>query len=286
MQKFSNGFYLVIAAVAVLWSLLSTDNKKQLPETHAKHNQTRIEFVDYSNEMPTPNENRRMLRSINKLTIKSESKVRRNGGTGTAFYIGNNLWITARHVINECPQVYMVNETTKYKINQIYLHPNSDLAIFKHETGPEIPYFRRTAEINNSFSSGFPAGKPGDISMRYLGVVALENKQYGIFEKGLIFNIIDRNPYHLDSIGGLSGGPAFTADNLLAGVLVAENARRAIAIVVDMNSVNSLISKIENSFLEGNEQSHLSYNFNRNNYAKNGKKMRSRGTIRKIYCIL
>ena len=92
-----------------------------------------------------------------------------------------------------------------------------------------------------AFSSGYPAGNPGDLALNYLGHVGLINKSYGVFERGLVYSIAKRSPFNLNSIGGLSGGPAFSKDNRLSGILVAENARRALAILVENKSLLELL---------------------------------------------
>ena len=115
------------------------------------------------------------------------------------------------------------------------------MAIFKNQEVSTLPFFEIKKYTNEIFSSGYPAGNPGDLVLNYLGHVGLENKSYGVFEKGLVYSISDRSPFSLNSIGGLSGGPAFSTDNGLSGILVAENARSALAILVENRSLIELL---------------------------------------------
>ncbi len=170
-------------------------------------------------------------------------------------------------------------------IKNILIHPNSDLAIFKNQEVSTLPFFKINKYKNKTFSSGYPAGNPGDLVLNYLGHVGLENKSYGVFEKGLVYSISDRSPFNLNSIGGLSGGPAFSPDNSLSGILVAENARRALAILVENRSLIELL--IETNMFEkqvsGISQPDLVSP--KKNFAQNGDSLRKQGVIRKIYCV-
>ncbi len=247
MRFISNGFYFLIAIIAILWSFASSFEKdgssRPKSDSFSNKNITSIKTIEYSNNMNTPTSNKKNLRSLPKFTIQSESKIRRQGGSGTAFYVGQDTWVTARHVINQCPKVMMSFGKKQMIIKDIYIHPNSDLAIFKNKEDIDLPYFEITRYKEEAFSSGYPAGNPGDLVLNYLGHVGLENKSYGVFERGLVYSITDRSPFSLNSIGGLSGGPAFSKDNRLSGILVAENARRALAILVENKSLFELLEE-------------------------------------------
>ena len=289
MRFISNGFYFLIAIIAILWSFASSFEKdgssRPKSDSFSNKNITSIKTIEYSNNMNTPTSNKKNLRSLPKFTIQSESKIRRQGGSGTAFYVGQDTWVTARHVINQCPKVMMSFGKKQMIIKDIYIHPNSDLAIFKNKEDIDLPYFEITRYKEEAFSSGYPAGNPGDLALNYLGHVGLENKSYGVFERGLVYSITDRSPFSLNSIGGLSGGPAFSKDNRLSGILVAENARRALAILVENKSLFELLE--ETNMLATSIESNNSIRLitTSKNFSKNGKILRKQGVIRKIYCI-
>ena len=289
MKFISNGFYFLIAIIAILWSFTSSFEKdgssRPKSDSFSNKNITSIKTIEYSNNMNTPTSNKKNLRSLPKFTIQSESKIRRQGGSGTAFYVGQDTWVTARHVINQCPKVMMSFGKKQMIIKDIYIHPNSDLAIFKNKEDIGLPYFEISRYKEEAFSSGYPAGNPGDLALNYLGHVGLENKSYGVFERGLVYSITDRSPFSLNSIGGLSGGPAFSKDNRLSGILVAENARRALAILVENKSLFELLE--ETNMLATSIESNNSVRLitTNKNFSSNGKTLRKQGVIRKVYCI-
>ncbi|MDC3081518.1 serine protease [Paracoccaceae bacterium] len=289
MRFISNGFYFFIAIIAISWSFASTFEKdnsfKQKKEFFSSENSTSIKIIEISDGMSTPGSNKRNLLSLPKFTIQSESKIRRQGGSGTAFYIGQNTWVTARHVIDQCPKVFMSFDKKQTLIKDIFIHPNSDLAIFKNQEVSTLPFFEIKKYKNKTFSSGYPAGKPGDLVLNYLGHVALENKSYGVFEKGLVYSILDRSPFNLNSIGGLSGGPVFSTDNSLSGILVAENARRALAILVDNRSLIELLDETNMIRKKMSRISQFDLVTTKKNFANNGDSLRKQGVIRKIYCV-
>jgi S1-C subfamily serine protease len=289
MRFISNGFYFFIAIIAIFWSFASTFEKdnssKQKKLAFTGKNNTSIKMIEYSDSMSTPGNIKRNLRSLPKFTIQSESKIRRQGGSGTAFYIGQNTWVTARHVINQCPKVFMSFDKKQTFIKDIFIHPNSDLAIFKNQEVSTLPFFEIKKYKNKIFSSGYPAGNPGDLVLNYLGHVGLENKSYGVFEKGLVYSISDRSPFNLNSIGGLSGGPAFSTDNSLSGILVAENARRALAILVENRSLIELLDATNMIEKQVSRISQSGLVTTKKNYAQNGDSLRKQGVIRKVYCV-
>ena len=189
MRFISNGFYFLIAIIAILWSFASSFEKdgssRPKSDSFSNKNITSIKTIEYSNNMNTPTSNKKNLRSLPKFTIQSESKIRRLGGSGTAFYVGQDTWVTARHVINQCPKVMMSFGKKQLPIKDIFIHPNSDLAIFKNQEVSTLPFFEIKKYKNKIFSSGYPAGKPGDLVLNYLGHVGLENKSYGSYKKQL-----------------------------------------------------------------------------------------------------
>ena len=199
-----NNFYLFIAFLTISWAIINN-----IPSNEGATSNTEYLFAKEDENLITKQKNEINLRNLNRYRLNTKSS-RNQSSSGTAFYIGNNLWMTARHVINECKEVYLKNGNKNSFIEKILIHPNSDLALFsnnnlipeKFEIGKEISKF--------VFSSGYPAGKPGDVALELAGFMAMEARSYNILEKHSIYAVLEKNPRNLLSFGGISGGPALS----------------------------------------------------------------------------
>ena len=231
-----NNFYLFIAFFTVSWAIINN-----IPSNEGATTNTEYLFAKEDENLITKQKNEINLRNLNRYRLNTKSS-RNQSSSGTAFYLGNNLWMTARHVINECKEVYLKNDNKNSFIEKILIHPNSDLALFsnnnlipeKFEIGKEISKF--------VFSSGYPAGKPGDVALKFAGFMAMEARSYNILEKHSIYAVLEKNPRNLLSFGGISGGPAFDSNGKINGVVVAEFIRRGLLGVVGIDQINWLLS--------------------------------------------
>ena len=121
-----NNLYLFIAFITVFWAIINNIpiNEKTV---------TKYFFAQKDKNFITIQKNKVNLRNLNKYILNTKSK-RKQSGSGTAFYVGENVWITARHVINDCSEVYLKDGPNKKFIDKILIHPNSDLALFKRNS--------------------------------------------------------------------------------------------------------------------------------------------------------
>ena len=277
-----NNFYLLIAFITVSWAIINNipTNEKTI---------TKYFFAQKDKNFITSQKNQFNLRNLNKYSLNTQSK-RSQSGSGTAFYVGENIWITARHVINDCSEVYLKDGPNKKLIEKILIHPNSDLALFKYNSF-DIKNFNIAQKISETaFSSGYPAGNPGDAALQLLGFMAMEARSYNILEKHSIYAVLDKNPRNLLSFGGLSGGPAFDDYGLINGVVVAEFKRRGLIGAVGLNQINWLIaaSNKEAEFIEKNSKikdNDIKLNIIDKHYKKIGKELRKSKSISKVVCI-
>ena len=277
-----NNFYLFIAFITVSWAIINNipTNEKTI---------TKYFFAQKDKNFITSQKNQLNLRNLNKYSLNTQSK-RSQSGSGTAFYVGENIWITARHVINDCSEVYLKDGPNKKLIEKILIHPNSDLALFKYNSF-DIKNFNIAQKISETaFSSGYPAGNPGDAALQLLGFMAMEARSYNILEKHSIYAVLDKNPRNLLSFGGLSGGPAFDDYGLINGVVVAEFKRRGLIGAVGLNQINWLIaaSNKEAEFIEKNSKikdNDIKLNIIDKHYKKIGKELRKSKSISKVVCI-
>ena len=279
-----NNFYLFIAFFTVFWAIINN-----IPSNEGATTNTEYLFAKEDENLITKQKNEINLRNLNRYRLNTKSS-RNQSSSGTAFYLGNNLWMTARHVINECKEVYLKNDNKNSFIEKILIHPNSDLALFsnnnlipeKFEIGKEISKI--------AFSSGYPAGKPGDVALEFAGFMAMEARSYNILEKHSIYAVLEKNPRNLLSFGGISGGPAFDRNGNINGVVVAEFTRRGLLGVVGIDQINWLLSASNNhsDFLNINSNTEfnlINLEINRKNYLKKGAELRRNKSISKVICL-
>ena len=279
-----NNFYLFIAFFTVSWAIINN-----IPSNEGATTNTEYLFAKEDENLITKQKNEINLRNLNRYRLNTKSS-RNQSSSGTAFYLGNNLWMTARHVINECKEVYLKNDNKNSFIEKILIHPNSDLALFsnnnlipeKFEIGKELSKI--------AFSSGYPAGKPGDVALEFAGFMAMEARSYNILEKHSIYAVLEKNPRNLLSFGGISGGPAFDSSGNINGVVVAEFTRRGLLGVVGIDQINWLLSASNNhsDFLNINSNTEvnlINLEINRKNYLKKGAELRRNKSISKVICL-
>ena len=274
--------YLIIAVITITWSIINNVPSDQ------KTNTTYI-FAKKDENFITNQKNELNLRKLNRYRLNTKSN-RNQSGSGTAFYVGENIWITARHVINDCNEVYLKTGSNNQFIEKILIHPNSDLALFKYKSF-DIKSFGISQKISETaFSSGYPAGKPGDAVLQLAGFMAMEARSYNILEKHTIYAVLDKNPRNLLSFGGLSGGPTFDDYGLINGVVVSEFKRRGQIGAVGLNQINWLIaaSNKEAEFFDKiskTNENAIKLDKIDKNYKKIGNELRKSKSISKVVCI-
>ncbi|HEY1505669.1 MAG TPA: serine protease [Stellaceae bacterium] len=150
---------------------------------------------------------------------------------GTSFYLGNDLWMSARHVLNdECANIIMIVDGKNVAAQLKYVDDNADLAVVRAEV-PEVPALPietgETQEDDAAYAFGFPQGILGGTAGTYLGRTKLK---LGGFLSGsapvLAWSETNRYPNELDSIAGISGGPVINEKGNVVGVIVAASVRR------------------------------------------------------------
>ena len=95
-------------------------------------------------------------------TITVEVERRVQDSVGTAFKVADNTWITARHVVDGCRVVGLVEGRRRYRrANSAQVHPRADLAVLSAPGGRPWPLTSRLcAAIKSAFTSAFLKANP------------------------------------------------------------------------------------------------------------------------------
>ena len=149
---------------------------------------------------------------------------------GTAFAVDDRTWMTARHVIQDCPRLSLFRRGEAVATaNVAFAHPTADLGILESERGgAPIQFESRALTVEeDGYLVGFPHGAIGAGYFQLLGRSRMQI--HGWMTGGspaLSWAEVRRFPESLESLGGMSGGPMVDEDGRLVGVMVAASIRR------------------------------------------------------------
>lgn len=220
----------LLMAIGLVWQLFGSDGDEASFQRHPpiEAPDRRIERVaprlppSRAQELPPPMETDPVFR------VHVER--RRGTSTGTAFAIEpGGLWLTARHVVQDCPRVALRGERGWVRTQIAWMHPRADLALLRTQGGAEP--FALSAEPlvarQEAFGIGFPQGKPGAVHGRVLGRSQMQAEgRFSGRAPTVTWAELARVPDFSGSLGGISGGPLLDARGNLLGVVVSESPRR------------------------------------------------------------
>ncbi|MEQ8587584.1 MAG: serine protease [Thalassobaculaceae bacterium] len=171
----------------------------------------------------------------------------RRDGSGTAFAIADGVWMTARHVVDGCDVVGVLERPGRgVRARSFSVHRNADVAVMRMDrSGPSVALsdtVPRRGDI--AYHVGFPRGEPGELRSRMLGISVMNvGGRYSTREPVIAWAELDRYPEDSSPLSGLSGGPVFDAAGRLIGVHVAGSVRRGRSFTAHPSSIRQLLDR-------------------------------------------
>jgi len=185
---------------------------------------------------------RQDLAALPQISITVDAK---RDSSGTAFAVGDGVWVTARHVVDGCDVVGVLTPPGRGdRASRIAVHPNADVATMS--TGRSGPPVRLAdtlpARGDIAYHIGYPRGQPGALRSRMMGLRTMNvGGRYSTREVVIAWAEIERFPDDPRPLSGLSGGPVFDAEGRVVGVHVAGSVRRGRSFTAHPDSLRTMV---------------------------------------------
>ena len=171
----------------------------------------------------------------------------RRDGMGTAFAIGTGLWMTARHVVDGCDVVGILEQPRRgVRARSFAVHDSADVAVMRIDrSGPPVRFSDTVPEQGDvAYHVGFPRGIPGEMRSRMIGLSVMSaHGRYSTREPVIAWAELERYPDDSRPLSGLSGGPVFDSQGRLIGVHVAGSVRRGRSFTAHPSSMQDMVSR-------------------------------------------
>jgi len=220
-------------------------------------------------------------------TVQVELDRSLHSGVGTAFAVDSNgTYVTARHVVDGCSEVFFVRSRGGLEQVASYVSENNrDFAVIKAIDAGDFHLAlsgRVLSRGNDGFMMGFPQGNPADVRATVIGRTEMRSSgRYRMREPVIAWVERERKPGFGGSLGGISGGPVFDADGSVVGTVVAGAPRRGRVYTTHPRIFG------ETGLLSPSTQGRtprLADGITEGNYHTVGKTLRASGAIKQVYC--
>ncbi|MCZ6860841.1 MAG: serine protease [Alphaproteobacteria bacterium] len=222
-------------------------------------------------------------------SVRINIKPRTGSSSGTAFSIDRRgLWMTARHVVDGCPKIYVLTAPRKgLLVRRVYVHPTADIAMISTSRGsPALTFAQSTLRLGmTGFHFGFPKGQPGAVQSALIGRRVMRVRgRYRTAEPVVAWAERVRVPNTGGGLGGISGGPALDRNGGVIGVTVAGTVRRGRVYTTAPVSIARAIRRAHMRLPTRGPSS--TKRVPENGFPAYGSQLRHRLTVAKVICLV
>lgn len=212
-------------------------------------------------------------------------------GTGTAFSIGNGVWMTARHVVDACDAIVFIDgQTAVGLVDKTVHHPYADLSLlFSDVSALAIPIASTASGPDRhaeAYLFGFPGGHPRAFAAALVEARDLnrENPNERAFPILVWAEQSARSDYV--DYGGLSGGPVIDQSGQVIGVSVGADPYLQRVLAAAPLLLNEMVSGryLDEEQLQSVSEREAVRGLDDTTVGETETALRSQGRIRQLYC--
>lgn len=164
-------------------------------------------------------------------TVIVEVERTSQNSVGTAFAVdGAGTYVSARHVIEGCSRVSLINVNRRVPTRLVSKATNRDFAVLHVESLKPEPFslsLKVPRRGEDGFMMGYPQGAPADVRATVIGSTVMRSQgRYSAREQVVAWVERERRPSFGGSLGGISGGPVLDSSGRIVGTVVAGAPRR------------------------------------------------------------